>query len=334
MTQSSIGPLTLEVKSEQWPLVAPFRISGYTFELIDVLLVSLSREGHTGCGEAAGVYYLKDDAKSMSASLEQVRSRIEAGISRSELQQLLPPGGARNAVDCALWDLEAKLTQRPAWQIAELDSPKPLLTTFTCGADEPEKMAAKACTFTDARAIKIKLTGEPIDGARIQAVREARTDVWLGIDANQSFTRTSLEQLMPLLIETRVALIEQPFRRGEDQLLDGFQSPIPIAADESAQSLSDLQALVGRYSIVNIKLDKCGGLTEALAMARAAHRFGLRTMVGCMPGTSLGMAPACLVGQLCELVDLDAPIVLGRDRPIAVQYRDGYITSPDTLWGT
>jgi L-alanine-DL-glutamate epimerase-like enolase superfamily enzyme len=333
MQTESTGPLTLRATIEQWPLAVPFRITGYTWEFVDVLLVSLEKDGHVGRGEARGVYYRHDDPASMIKQIESLRTRIEAGISRDRVQSLLPRGGARNALDCALWDLEAKLSKRAAWQIAEMEKPRPLLTTFTCGADEPEKMAAAALAYKNARAIKLKLTGQPSDADRVRAVREARADVWLGVDANQGFTRQSLERLMPTLTETNVALIEQPFPIGQEALLDGFQSPIPIAADESAQGLADVAGLVGRFNVVNIKLDKCGGLTEGLAMARAAREHGLDTMVGNMLGTSLAMAPAFLLGQLCKVVDLDGPVFQKTDRAITVQYADGFITCPVTLWG-
>src|ERR1700728_596991 len=218
MRDKSIGPLTLRAKVEPWPLTVPFRITGYTWEHIDVLLVSLERDGQVGQGEAAGVYYNSDTPPSMLRQIESLRSTIEAGIGRERVQSLLPPGGARNALDCALWDLEAKLSGRAAWQTAGLMKPRPLLTTFTCGADEPEKMAAAARSYTRARAIKLKLTGEPIDAERVRAVREARADVWLGVDANQGFTVALMERLMPTLTEARVALIEQPFPVGQESL--------------------------------------------------------------------------------------------------------------------
>jgi L-alanine-DL-glutamate epimerase-like enolase superfamily enzyme len=333
MHLDSIGPLTLRIEIEQWPLAAPFRTAGYTWEFVDVLLVWLERDGHVGRGEAAGVYYKNDMPTSMFGTLESLRSTIEAGIARESVQSLLPQGGARNALDCALWDLEAKLSGRPAWQIAGLTKPRPLLTTLTCGADDPDKMAAAALAYKNARALKLKLTGRPNDAERVRAVREVRPDVWLSVDANQGFTRPFLEHLMPTLTEANVALIEQPFPIGQEALLDGFQSPIPIAADESAQGVGDVASLAGRFDVVNIKLDKCGGLTEGLAMARSGREFGLDTMVGNMLGTSLAMAPAFLVGQLCKVVDLDGPIFLKTDRPIAVQYADGFIMCPEELWG-
>jgi L-alanine-DL-glutamate epimerase-like enolase superfamily enzyme len=269
----------------------------------------------------------------MVRQLESVRSLVEAGIDRGGLQSLLPAGGARNAIDCALWDLEAKLERRPVWQIAGLDAPLPLLTTFTISANAPEKMAAAALAFADARAIKLKLTGEVVDGDRVLAVREVRPDVWLGVDANQGFTPRSILDLMPLLTRARVALIEQPFPVGQEVPLHELKSPIPIAADESVQVCADLSGLVGQFNVINIKLDKCGGLTEGLAMARAAGRFGLDVMVGNMVGTSLAMAPSFLLGQLCNVVDLDGPVFLSTDRSTAARYEDGMISCPENLWG-
>lgn len=325
--------MNLQTTIEKLPLLTPFRITGYTWEFIEVLVVSLEKDGHVGRGEAAGVYYLKDTPASMRARIETLRQRIEAGIDRQTVQSLLSPGGARNALDCALWDLEAKISGHPAWQIAELEKPRPMLTTFTCGADTPERMAAAARNYTQARAIKLKLTGDSTDADRVCAVRNERPDVWLALDANQGFTRASLEGLMPVLVQMRVSLVEQPFPVGEEALLDGFDSPIPIAADESVQTPSDLSALVGRFQVANIKLDKCGGLTEGLSMARSAHRLGLQTMVGNMMGSSLAMAPGFLVAQLCDVVDLDGPIFLKSDREVPMQYVDGHVTCPPDLWG-
>ena len=330
-----VTALKLETKIEKWPFVTPFRITGYVWEAIEVLYVQLTRDGHVARGEGAGVYYRDDKPAAMLAQIESSRAAIEAGITREAAQKLLPPGGARNALDCALWDLEAKVSGKPAWQIAGLEKPHGLLTTMTCGADEPAKMAAKARDeYRQAKAIKLKLTGEPSDGDRVRAVREVRPDVWLGVDANQGFTRESLEKLMPTLVDTGVKLIEQPFRIGQDALLDGFKSPIPVAADESVQTLADVRALVGRYNVMNIKLDKCGGLTEGLAMARLARELGLECMVGNMVGTSLSMAPAYLVGQLCSVVDLDGPIFIKGDRELRVRYENGLVTVPEGLWGS
>jgi L-Ala-D/L-Glu epimerase len=333
VTPLSIAPVKLNVEIETVPLTAPFRITGRTYETIDLLVVTLESSGCIGRGEAAGVYYRNESVASMQRQIDAIRQRVESRMSRDSVQTMLAPGGARNALDCALWDLEAKLTGRFAWEIAELQKPRPLLTLFTCGADEPERMAVAARGHEGARALKLKLTGEPVDADRVRAVREARADVWLSVDANQGFTREFLEQIMPVLIDTRVELIEQPFPNGQDALLDDFHSPITIAADESVQSLSDIPGLLGRFGAINIKLDKCGGVSEALAMARAARESGLHTWVGNMIGTSLAMAPAFLVGQLCDAVELDGPLFLKTDRADPVQYADGFIDCPDALWG-
>jgi L-Ala-D/L-Glu epimerase len=331
--EGQIGPLKLDARIEQWPLSSPFHMAGFTWEVLDVLLVTLETEGRVGRGEAAGVYYRGDTLNLMLHQIEILRARIESSISRAAVPSLLPAGGARNALDCALWDLEAKITGRPAWATAGLERPKPLLTTFTCGAETPEDMAVRAISYREARAIKVKLTGDPSDADRVRAVRSARPDVWLGVDANQGFTRRTLEGLLPVLIEAQVKLIEQPLPVDEEAQLDGLNSPIPIAADESVQTLADIPGLVPRYQVVNIKLDKCGGLTHALAMARAARSLGLKVMVGNMLGTSLAMAPAFLVGQLCQVVDLDGPIFLRCDRKPPVDYSKGLISCPEALWG-
>jgi L-Ala-D/L-Glu epimerase len=329
------GRLKLTTRVEKFPLREPFHITGHTWVDTEVLTVEVEVNGLVGRGEASGVYYRQSDTPHDNArQIEVVRGQVEAGIDRQALQTLLPASGARNALDCALWDLEAKATGRAAWQCAGLQQPQPLLTTFTVGANDPDKMAADARAYSQAQAIKLKLTGQPIDADRVVAVRSARPDVWLGVDANQGFTRSSLDILLPVLVGARVQLIEQPFKIGAEALLDGFQSPIPIAADESVLVLADVSKLVGRFNVMNIKLDKCGGLTEALLMAQEARRLGLDVMVGNMVGSSLAMAPAFLVGQLCKVVDLDGPIFLSHDRPTPVRYENGMISCPAALWGS
>lgn len=324
--------MQLEVRAESWAYATPFRITDYVFTAADVLVVTLRDGPQVGRGEAAGVYYRGETPATMSGQIEAARRAVEAGVCRRELQAVLPPGGARNALDAALWDLEAKRRGEPAWRIAGQAAPRALRTTFTVSADAPEAMAAAARGYVSARAIKLKLT-EDDPGGCVRAVRAARPDVWLGVDANQGLDRPTLERLLPEFAEAGVALIEQPVRVGEDASLDGLASPIELAADESALTLDDLPALVGRYDVVNIKLDKCGGLTEGLAMAREARRLGLKVMVGCMSGTSLAIAPAFLLGQLCDLVDLDGPIFLAKDRRPGATYADGDVSCPESLWG-
>jgi len=299
----------------------------------DVIVVTLEQDGFTGRGEACGVYYFDDDVAAMVERIEAVRAVVEAGIDREALQGLLPAGGARNALDCALWDLDAKRLGDPAWRLAGLDSPEAVITAHTVGANPPDEMAAGARAYREAKLIKLKLTGEPADADRVRAVRDARPDVSLIVDANQGFTRESLLALLPTLTRARVSLIEQPFRVGDEKLLDGLDLPIPIGADESAQTARDVGPLASRFDVINIKLDKSGGFTEALAMAREAQRYGLDLMVGNMTGTSLAMAPGFLVAQLCKIVDLDGPMFLQSDRQPAVIYRDGTIWCPESVWG-
>jgi L-alanine-DL-glutamate epimerase-like enolase superfamily enzyme len=327
--------LRLRYRVETLHLKAPFRISGRVFETSDLVVVELGDGAETGRGEGAGVYYLDDDVDNMVAELEAHRDAIEACGSRNALLTAMPRGGARNAVDCAMWELEARQGRTSAHGLAGIEDPKPLITTFTLGADDPERMADGARAYADARAIKVKLTGEfEIDGARVRAIREARPDVWLGVDANQGFTRDQLDQLVEMLAMHRVSLLEQPLARGLEADLDGYRCPIPIAADESALGLDDVPGLVGRFDVINIKLDKCGGLTEALLIAGEARRHGLGVMVGNMVGTSLAMAPAFIVGQQCDVVDLDGPTFLREDRSPSVEYCDGKIWCPDEVWGS
>ncbi len=327
--------MQLAVARESIPLSAPFTITGYTFTDVSAVVARISERGAAGSGEAAGVYYLDDDVEHMCAEIEHVRRDIESGTDRESLRRLLPPGGARNALDCALWDLEAKRLGQPVWRIAGIERPRPLLTTFTIPANDPGAMAAKAVEYAQAKSLKLKLTGEAaLDAERVRAVRRARPDAWIGVDANQGFDATSLTALMPDLVGCKVKLVEQPFARGRDAELEGFRCPIPLAADESVQGLADIEPLVGRFDIVNIKLDKCGGLTEGFAMVAEARRLGLGVMVGNMVGTSLAMAPAWILGQLCDINDLDGTLFIAHDRVPAMVFENGRVSYPEPGWGT
>jgi L-Ala-D/L-Glu epimerase len=318
---SSHSRLVLEAHNESLPLTTPFCISGYTFHDSPATVVTLRDKDLEGRGEAAGVYYLADKPDGMLATIEANRDAIEAGLTREELRSLLPPGGARNALDCALWELQSRRARVPVWKLAGIERPRPLLTTFTVSANTPEAMAEGARNFSQARAIKLKLTGElDLDLERLRKVRAARPDVWLGVDANQGYVPSTLELLLPALTEARVSLLEQPCARGREAELDGIDHTIPIAADESVQGLNEVDALAGRFDVVNIKLDKCGGLTEGLLISERAHSLGMKVMVGNMIGTSLAMAPGFVLGQHCDVVDLDGPIFLQRDREPSVAY--------------
>ncbi|BDU17454.1 dipeptide epimerase [Lysobacter auxotrophicus] len=325
----------LGLRNEDLRLSAPFRISGHVFEVSPVTLVTLRSGTRIGRGEAAGVYYTRDTPELMLTTIERLRDVLEDGISRHELRALLPSGGARNAVDCALWELEAALAGVPVWRLANMDAPRPLLTTFTVGADDPAVMAERARAYTHARAIKLKLTGEAdLDIERLRAVRAARPDAWIGVDANQGYMPDTLAQLLPVLVDEGVSLLEQPCRRGFEGELEGVDRTVPIAADESILDLDELEERAHWFDVVNIKLDKCGGLTEGLMMARRARELRKRVMVGNMVGTSLAMAPAFLLGQFCDIVDLDGPLFLDHDREPGVVYADGHVDCPANVWGT
>jgi L-Ala-D/L-Glu epimerase len=333
MTKPTHARLKLSAQIEKRPLTHAFHITGYTFTESEVLVVSLQDGELTARGEGLGVYYRHDTPASMLQQIEALRGAIESGTTREQLLQLLPAGGARNAVDCALWDLEAKRSGQPVWQLAGMPAPQSLLTTFTLSADAPEVMAKEASELTHARALKLKLTNDRHNAERVRAVRAARPGAWLMVDANQGFTRESLLTALPAFVEAGVAVVEQPFPIGCEDWLDGLNAPIPIAADESVQDHRDLQNLVGRVQVINIKLDKCGGLTEALAMAQQARDLGFKLMVGNMGGTSLSMAPAFVLGSLCSVVDLDGPVYMLGDRTPSVSYQDGRVWCPDTVWG-
>ncbi len=327
--------LTMDIATETLRFVEPFRISGHVFNGADVLLVTLSDGFHRGRGEASGVYFLGDDLPYMREALENARSDIERGPDREALRALMPAGGARNAVDAALWDLEAQRTGRPVWALAGVPEPRAIRTTFTLGADTPDAMARAATRrLAHARSIKIKLTGElSLDIDRVASIRAARPDVWLGVDANQGFAHIDLGALATAMASSGVSLIEQPLPRGDEAQLEDFRSPVPIAGDESLCTLADLATAAGRFDVVNIKLDKCGGLTEGLLMAAEARRLGLGVMVGTMIGTSLATAPGFVLGQVCDLVDLDGPTFLAMDRQPSVVYRDGDLFVGPEVWG-
>lgn len=330
----AVPRLKLDVRRERFAYKQPFRIAGHVFTETVLVVAELSDGEHVGRGEGAGVYYLGDDADNMEAAIEAARAAIEAGASRADLQELMPPGGGRNAVDCAYWELEARQKRTPVWQLAGLPEPRPLRTTITLGAEAPEAMASAALALDDARALKLKLTGEAaLDAARVAAVRGVRPDCWLGVDANQGYEIGQLAALVDTLLAHDVKLLEQPLARGREADLDGFARRVPVAADESALSLDDVDGLAGRFDVVNIKLDKCGGLTEGIAIARRARQSGLGVMVGNMMGTSLSMAPSFVLGQLCDIVDLDGPTFLANDRTPSVHYADGNIWCGAKVWG-
>jgi L-Ala-D/L-Glu epimerase len=321
----------LTATTESWAFREPFTITGYTFTSSDLLLVSLEENGSRGRGEAAGVYYLAETGESMRADVEAAREAIEAGASREELRKLLPAGGARNALDCALWDLEAKQKKSTIWALTGIE-PKPTQTVLTIGIGTPEAMAAAAGRL-DSDRIKVKLNSVlPVE--RLTAVREARPDAEIIVDANQGWNFEQLSALAPRLAALGVAMIEQPLPRGGDAELESYRSPVPLGADESCLGVAEFEQAARRYQVINIKLDKTGGLTEALELARLAQERGIELMVGNMMGTSLAMAPGFVLAQLCRFVDLDGALFLTKDRACPMTYRHGVVSSPrPELWG-
>ena len=332
-TTTASRTLTLEKAAIRF--AEPFRITNYVFEAMPSIVAKIDERGTTGRGEAAGVYYLGDDQQHMLETIETVRAEVESGLSREELQDILPPCGGRNALDCALWELEARLTARPVWQLAGVPGPRALVTTFTLPADDPAILETKVERLSFAKAIKLKLDGNvDVDRERMTVVRRARPDVWLGVDANQGFVARDLERLASAAREFSISLIEQPLKRGDEASLEGWKPGIPVAADESILGLAELRQRAHHFDAINIKLDKCGGLTEALQMAREARALGKQLMVGNMGGSTLAMAPAFVLAQLCDFVDLDGPYGLADD-PLANEiYRDGMIFAPERIWGS
>lgn len=325
----------LKVRKVAIRFAEPFRITGYVFDAMPSVLAQIAQGDCVGRGEAAGVYYLGDDQNQMLDMIEKVRPAIESGMTREDLQLALPPSGARNALDCALWELEAKLSRTPVWQLAGVPRPRPLVTTFTLPADDPAILATKIDRLSFAKAIKLKLDGNvDLDRERMRVVRSARPDAWIGVDANQGFVPADLDELAEAAREQSISLIEQPLKRGEESALERWRPGIPVAADESILDLAELQERAQYFDVINVKLDKSGGLTEALKMARAARLFGKRLMVGNMGGSTLAMAPGFVLAQLSDVVDLDGPYGLAED-PLADQiYSDGSIFVAEAIWGS
>ena len=335
--------MRMHIDAESWAYKVPFRVSRGAESALDVVVVTLTdADGRVGRGEAAGVDYDGETIALLRAQIEAVRPAIEQGIGTgggraaldfASLSTLLPAGGARNAVDCALWDLSAKQRRTSAWQLAGMADPRPLTTSMTLGIDTDEAVAAGARRYANWPLIKVKVDGERhVDAIRL--VRAACPAAGLIVDPNQAWSCDLLNRLAPELKSLGVVLIEQPVPRGEDETLRGYQGSIRLAADESVADRAGLPAVKDLYRVVNVKLDKTGGLTEALALARDARALGLQVMVGCMAGTSLAMAPGMVVGQMAEFVDLDGPLLHCEDREHGIAYDRGLMRLPSPLlWG-
>jgi L-alanine-DL-glutamate epimerase-like enolase superfamily enzyme len=328
------GPRRLSARIENWPIAGSFAISRGVKTQAVVVVAELS-DGHvTGRGECVPYARYGESPEAVFDRIEGLRNAIAKGLTRQELQSALPAGAARNALDCAFWDLEAKRAGRPVHELAGFAAPKPVVTAYTISIGNPQSMADAARAAASRTLLKIKLGGPQGDSERIAAVRAAAPNSELIVDANEGWTAGNLAENLAACSQAGVTLIEQPLPAGNDTMLATVKRPIPICADESVHDRATLAGLAGRYDAINIKLDKTGGLTEALAMADEASRLGLQIMTGSMVATSLAMAPAVLVAQRARVVDLDGPLLLAKDRADGLRY-DGSLVHPAVaaLWG-
>ncbi|MDJ1006485.1 MAG: dipeptide epimerase [Paracoccaceae bacterium] len=321
--------MPISVTNDSFALAEPFTIARGSKTHADVITVRAFADGAMGQGECVPYAHYVETPDSVSTAI----AGLPDGIGRHDLQDALPPGAARNAVDCALWDVHAKRSGAPVWRLAGLPRPKPVTTAFTVSLGSPDEMETAARREAHRPILKIKL-GTPDDIPRLEAVRRGAPAARFIVDANEGWTAEIYAELAPHLERLGVALVEQPVPAGEDSALAGLPRPVPVCADESCHDRGSLGGLVGRYDMVNIKLDKAGGLTEALALRDAARAEGFGVMVGCMVGSSLAMAPALLLAQGADVVDLDGPLLLAEDRAHPLRYEGSTVHPPDAeLWG-
>jgi len=326
-------PTSLNVKVERWPVAGAFTIARGSRTEAVVVVAELAADGVVGRGECVPYARYGETVDGVVAAIEAMRAPLAAGLDRMALQAAMPAGAARNALDCALWDLEAKRSGRPVHALAGIPVPGPLVTAYTISLGAPEAMAVAAAKVSDRALLKIKL-GADGDVARLRAVRNAAPRAELIVDANEGWDEGNLAANLDACAEAGVTLVEQPLPAGNDAALASVARSVPVCADESLHDRASIAALAGRYDAVNIKLDKAGGLTEALALAAEAERLGFAIMVGCMLSTSLAMAPAMLVAQRARVVDLDGPLLLARDRPHGLVYEASLVHPPTpALWG-
>ncbi|KPF94388.1 mandelate racemase [Rhodopseudomonas sp. AAP120] len=330
---TSINPSQFDARAERWPIAGAFTISrGAKTEAV-VVVAEIARDGRTGRGECVPYARYDETPDGVLAAIEAMREPVLRGLDRAGLQAAMPPGAARNALDCALLDLEAKLSGRRAWDLLGVAAPRAATTAYTISLGTPEAMAEATAKAAARPLLKIKLGGDG-DADRIAAVRRAAPTAELIVDANEAWTPDNLAHNLAACADVGVTLVEQPLPAGNDEALATIQRPIPVCADESVHARNSLEALRGRYDAINIKLDKTGGITEAIAMAEAAQALGFDIMVGCMVATSLAMAPAMLLTPQARFVDLDGPLLLARDRDGGLRYEASTVYPPTPeLWG-
>jgi L-alanine-DL-glutamate epimerase-like enolase superfamily enzyme len=323
----------LSTRVESWPIRGRFTISRAAKTAADVVLVELDAGEGKGYGECVPYARYGESPGSVIEQIESLRGDIQQGMDRTELQQKLPPGAARNALDCAFWDLQAKVSRKRVWDLLHLPPAQPLTTAYTLSLDSPENMHKAALEHSDRPLLKLKLAGAG-DIERVQGVRNGAPDARLIVDVNEGWDVGLYKRMVPELLKLGVEMIEQPLPAADDHALRSLPRPIPICADESCHDSGSLKNVVDRYDMINIKLDKTGGLTEALQLRRAAEAEGMQIMVGCMLATSLAMAPATLLAQGAAIVDLDGPLLLERDRRPGLVFAHGLVYPPPReLWG-
>lgn len=326
-------PRTVTVQIESFPIAGVFRISRGARTEAEVLTCTITHDSAAGRGECVPYARYGETLQSVTEQIEEMRPKLASGLDRKTLRERMPAGAARNAIDCALWDLEAKRSGRRVQKVIGAGTPHPLVTAQTISLGTPEEMAEQARAHADREVLKIKV-GAQNDVARIRAVAEAAPHSRLIVDANEGWSGANLEENLRAAAECRVALIEQPLPVGQDTILREIAHPVPICADESLHTAADLTSIHGLYDAVNIKLDKTGGLTEALILRDRAREMGFSIMVGCMVGTSLAMAPAVLLAQNADFVDLDGPLLLKHDRVPGLSYSGSSVSPPEPeLWG-
>jgi L-Ala-D/L-Glu epimerase len=322
----------IEANEQSWPLDKPFRIARGTRTEPRVVVVTVSDGQYMGRGEAVPLARYGQSAASVLAQIESIKGA--PSLDRQQIQKLLPAGAARNALDCALWDLEAKISGKRAWELANIPTVPEVETSFTISLDTPVAMATAARANANAPILKLKLGGDELDLPRVEVVREAAPAARLLIDANESWSPSHYRNIVPKLKGLGVELIEQPFPANADEVLETLEHPVPVCADESCHTSVDLPRLTNRYEVLNLKLDKTGGLTEALVLTERARQAGFKLLLGCMVCTSLGIAPARLLASATDYVDLDGPLLLAGDRHNGLAYENGRIGLPSRqLWG-